>query len=239
MQKVSCIIPTFNRFKYLLNAIESIKKQTYQNIEIIVVNDCSTEQDYYDYNWSENGIIILHLPENTKKMFGFACAGYVRNKGIEISNGEYVAFCDDDDLWFPNKLELQINAMKETGCKMSCTEGILGIGMYNINNDFVTYNTQYSYKYTQKIHKDKGSHMFDNGYPKIWTLDFLNIHNCIVCSSVLLEKKILNRINNFQHVINGQEDYDCWKRTLEHTDCVYVEDICFYYDITHGNGQNY
>ena len=51
MDIVSVIIPTFNRFKYLLNTIKSVKEQTYNNIEIIVVNDCSTEKEYYEYNW--------------------------------------------------------------------------------------------------------------------------------------------------------------------------------------------
>ena len=58
MDKVSVVIPTYNRFKYLLNTIQSVKEQTYKNIEIIVVNDCSTEQEYYNYDWEKNNIII-------------------------------------------------------------------------------------------------------------------------------------------------------------------------------------
>ena len=49
MDKVSVIIPTYNRFNYLLNTINSVKNQTYSNIEIIVVNDCSLEIEYYKY----------------------------------------------------------------------------------------------------------------------------------------------------------------------------------------------
>ena len=122
MDKVSVIIPTFNRFKYLLNAIESVKKQTYKNIEIIVVNDCSTEKEYYNYDFGNN-IIVIHLDKNSKNIFGYACAGYVRNQGINASTGFYIAFLDDDDVWFPNKIEIQLNKMKETNCEMSCTEG--------------------------------------------------------------------------------------------------------------------
>ena len=111
MDTVSVIIPTFNRFKYLLNTIESIKKQTYNNLEIIVINDKSTEKQYYDYDWNENNIIIIHLDENSKHKFGYPCVGYVRNKGIECSTGKYIAFCDDDDILFPKKIELQINLL--------------------------------------------------------------------------------------------------------------------------------
>ena len=103
MDKVSVVIPTYNRFKYLLNTIKSVKEQTYSNIEIIIVNDNSTQNEYYDYDWKTNDIKIIHLEENSKKKFGFACAGFVRNQGIEISTGKYIAFCDDDDIWFPQK----------------------------------------------------------------------------------------------------------------------------------------
>ena len=119
MDKVSVIIPTYNRFNYLLNTINSVKRQTYSNIEIIVVNDCSLEKEYYEYNWKDNDIIIIHLKENTKSIFGYACAAYVRNKGIENCSGKYISFCDDDDIWFPKKIELQIKAIKETDTRMS------------------------------------------------------------------------------------------------------------------------
>jgi len=55
----------------------------------------------------------------------------------------------------------------------------------------------------------------------------------------VLEKTILDKINNIKCVKNGKEDYDCWLIALQHTDIVYVKDICFYYDSGHGDGQNY
>tara|TARA_B100001250_G_scaffold178004_1_gene152992 strand:- start:168 stop:887 length:720 start_codon:yes stop_codon:yes gene_type:complete len=239
MEKVSVIIPTFNRFKYLLNTIESVKKQTYNNLEIIVVNDKSTQKEYYNYDWSAKNITILHLDQNSKQKFGYACAGYVRNKGIEISTGKYIAFCDDDDIWLPKKIELQINAMKKSGCKMSSTEGLFGNGVYDINKNYKKYNAEHWYTTLQNIYRRKNSDLLKNGFPKIWSLEFLKIHNCVICSSVLMEKNILDKINNFKNVKGGEEDYDCWIRSLEHTNSVYVDDVCFYYDGRHGNGQNY
>jgi glycosyltransferase involved in cell wall biosynthesis len=239
MEKVSVIIPTFNRFNYLLKTIESVKKQTYSNIEIIVVNDRSSQKEYYDYDWEGNNIVIIHLDLNSKQKFGFACAGFVRNKGIEISSGKYIAFCDDDDIWFPNKIEIQLKAMLETGCKMSSTDGLIGNGIFNPTKSYKKYNAEHYYYTLQNIYKKRNSNLLENEFPKIWTLDFLKIHNCIICSSVLIEKSILNKINNMKCVQNGREDYDCWLRALEHTDSVYVDDVCFYYDSGHGDGQNY
>ncbi len=239
MEKVSVIIPTFNRFKYLLNAIESVKKQTYTNLEIIVINDKSTEQEYYDYDWNANSITMIHLDQNSKEKFGYACAGYVRNKGIEMSTGKYIAFCDDDDIWFPKKIELQINAMKKSGCRMSSTDGLIGNCVYDKNKQYKKYNAEHYYRTLQNIYRNKKSNLLKNGFPNIWTLRFLRIHNCIICSSVLIARDILIKINNFKNVVNGREDYDCWLRALRHTNSVYVTDVCFYYDLGHGDGQNY
>tara|TARA_Y100001958_G_scaffold89951_1_gene61217 strand:+ start:3304 stop:4023 length:720 start_codon:yes stop_codon:yes gene_type:complete len=239
MDKVSVVIPTYNRYKFLLNTIKSVKEQTYLNIELIVVNDCSTQKEYYDYDWEADNIIIIHLDQNSKQKFGYACAGYVRNKGIEKSTGKYIAFCDDDDIWFPKKIELQINAMKICGCKMSSTDGLIGNGDYDENKNYKKYNAEHYYTTLQNIYRRKNSNLLEKGFPQIWTLDFLKIHNCVICSSVVIERGILDIIHNFKNVRNGNEDYDCWLRALKHTSSIYVNDVCFYYDAGHGDGQNY
>ena len=239
MSKVSVVIPTFNRFKYLLNTIKSIKEQTHTNIEIIVVNDCSSEKEYYEYNWKDENINIIHLKQNTKEKFGYASPGFVRNKGILKATGEFIAFCDDDDIWLPNKLELQLKVMKGTGYKFSATEGLYGEGIYDPEKTYKKYNSEKHMKQIRKYFINKGSKLLNNGYPRIWTLEFLKIHNCIICSSVIVEKKLLTKINNFNNMKPPGEDYDCWLRLLEHTKCVYVKDPCVYYDGGHGDGQNY
>ena len=239
MEKVSVIIPTFNRFKYLLNTIKSVKEQTYQNLEIIVINDKSRQKEYYDYDWESNNIIIIHLDQNSKDKIGYPCVGYVRNKGIEKSTGKYIAFCDDDDIWFPQKIELQLNAMKKSECKMSSTDGLIGNGIYDKNKKYKKYNREHYYKKLQNKYRGKKSNLLEKGFPEVWTLDFLKIHNCVICSSVLIEKEILQKIKLMNNFKNGREDYDCWLRALKHTDSIYVNDVCFYYDSGHGDGRNY
>ena len=169
---VSVIIPTFNRFKFLLNAIESARNQTYKDFEIIVVNDGSTETDYCNHNW-DNDINIIHLPENTRKMFKFASANYVRNIGIQNSSGKYIAFLDDDDIWLPHKLEYQMKAIETTGCSMSCTEAYIGRGVFNPNKKYSNYISQKSFENVKGIFNKQGSYLIDNGYPTIWNKDLL------------------------------------------------------------------
>lgn len=229
---VSVIIPTFNRFESLINTIESIKEQTYKNIEIIVINNCSTEKEYYEYNWEENNIIIIHLEveESSKKKYSFNCGyGYHRNFGLEIAKGKYVAFADDCGIWFPLKLELQINAMKDTRCKMSSTDGLFGHGIYNKNISYPKYNAQYYYNDIQNIFQNKKSNLLNNGFPNIWDLKFMLIHNCIIPSSVIIEKEIIILVGKF-NIANYDEEYNYWLRALTFTDNVYINDSYIYYN---------
>lgn len=235
--KVSVVISTYNRFTYILNAIDSVKRQTYPNIEIIVVNDASTQKEYYEYDFP--GVKILHMEKNSRTIFGFPCAGYVRNQGIHVATGKYVAFCDDDDIWFPNKIELQVQAMERTGCKMSSTEGLIGKGIYTETSTYKLYNSQHYYETLKGIYTSKGSRLLDNGFPERWSLEFIKVHNCVITSSVCIDKQLMIKIGKFSNVKNGCEDYGCWLRALEHTDSVYVNDVCFYYDLGHGDGQQY
>ena len=240
MIKVSTVIPTFNRFKFLLHTIKSIKEQTYKNIEIIVVNDCSTEKEYYDYDWKD--VKIIHLKKNSKKNFGYACAGYVRNQGIKAATGNYIAFCDDDDYWLPHKIEMQLEAIKKSKCQMSCTEGLFGTGFYDKNKKYIKYNKIKYFDIIKKKYKNTIFSIFferKKDYPQIWNNDFIKIHNCIICSSVLVNKNTLNQINYFKNIKNGREDYDCWLRALKKTNCIYIKKPCVYYDGRHGDGRNY
>ncbi len=236
-EKVSVVISTYNRFTFLQNAIQSVKNQTYTNIEIIVVNDCSTEKEYYTHNW-EN-VKIIHLPVNSRELFGYPSSGFVKNQGVEASTGSYIAYLDDDDIWLPRKLELQMKAMKETGFKMSSTDGLIGTGVYDPTKTYKIYNKEHYYNRLQEIFRSKGSPLLQNGFPSIWDYEFARVHNCMICSSVIIEKELLKEIKLMNCLPISKEDYDCWLRALQHTNSVYIDEPCFYYDVGHGNGQDY
>ena len=106
-EKVSIIIPTYNRFQYLLNAVESAVNQTYKNKEIIIVNDGSSQKEYYTHKFE--GCIVINMDINSKKRFGKASpGGFQRSVGMKVATGDYYAFLDDDDYWLEHKIEQQL-----------------------------------------------------------------------------------------------------------------------------------
>ena len=107
MKKVSVIIPFYNGIHWLCEAVESALNQTYSNIEIIIVNDGSTE-DITEFLKKFGDSIVYAYQKNQ----GAASA---RNYGIKLANGDYIAFLDADDIWLPTKLEKQIFFIEEIG----------------------------------------------------------------------------------------------------------------------------
>lgn len=103
---ISVIIPTFNREKTIKRAMDSVLNQTYKNIELIVVDDCSndkTEEIVKKYN--DSRVKYDRLDKNSG-----ACVA--RNKGVQLAKGEYIAFQDSDDEWHEDKLEKQIACLE-------------------------------------------------------------------------------------------------------------------------------
>ena len=237
--KISIIIPSYNRFDFLNNAIKSVKEQTYKNVEIIVINDGSTDERYKTIEIE--GINILHQEKNSKDLFGFANINYIRNIGIKYSTGKYIAFLDDDDYWLPRKLELQMKYMKENNCKMSSTDGYIGNGIYDSNNKYKKYLSVKFYDgLLVKYRNNNGIHHFKNNeFPDIWTLDFIKIHNCFITSSIIFKKELINEIGMMPEVKPPAEDYKMWLKLLTKTNSAYVKEPCFYYDNDHGDGKNY
>lgn len=104
---VSVIIPTFNSEKYISDTIASVQKQTYQNWEIVIVDDCSTDrtQDIVlDFSKSDERIKFYPLEKNSG-------AGIARDFAVSKASGKYISFLDSDDLWKPEKIEKQVDFM--------------------------------------------------------------------------------------------------------------------------------
>lgn len=114
---VSVIIPTFNRSGSLPAAIISVLTQTYQNIEVIVVDDCSNE----DIASVVAGLDDKRLRYIRREVNGGAAAA--RNTGLAQALGNYIAFQDSDDIWLPGKLERQMDLLLSLPCRIGVVTG--------------------------------------------------------------------------------------------------------------------
>lgn len=231
---VSVIIPSYNRFEYLLNAVNSVKNQTYKNYEIIVVNDESSQKEYYEYAIQD--INLINIKKKDYPDWG-GSRQPLRNIGAEIAKGEYLAFLDDDDMWMDNKLEVQINEMLKNNYLFSSTEGYYGEGVFDKNTSYELYNNEKFYKILKKKYRRSGF-LNQGKFPKVWNFDFISIHNSIILSSVIVEKKLFERLGGFRG-LPVRADHDCWLGLLKLTDLLYVDVPLFYYDGFHGKGKNY
>lgn len=104
---VSVIIPTYNSSQYIEKTVKSVLAQTYSNLEIILIDDCSSD------NTQETIKKIASLDNRVRFVFQGKNSGaaIARNTGIAKAKGRYIAFLDSDDIWEPNKIQIQMNAL--------------------------------------------------------------------------------------------------------------------------------
>ena len=112
MKKISVIIPNYNYARFLDQAIQSVLKQTYGNLELIVVNNGSTDNSLKVVE--KYGSQILLIDQANLGQSG------ARNSGLSVAKGDLVAFLDADDFWEPNKLEIQIQLINESTQLVYC-----------------------------------------------------------------------------------------------------------------------
>jgi|GEM_PF-624390 len=115
MAVVSVIIPCYNAAEYIERCLCSMEAQTFRNFEVILVDDCSTDHTVEVIHRNQRNMTIpVTLLENTKN----AGPGISRNRGIQHASSEYVCFCDSDDWYEPDYIELMINASQDRQADM-------------------------------------------------------------------------------------------------------------------------
>ena len=115
MELVSIITPTYNCASFVLKTIDSVLSQTYKSFELIIIDDCSTDNTVNIIeSYKDPRIVLLKNKENSG-------AAYSRNRGINAAKGDYIAFLDGDDIWSPNKLEKQLKFMIDNNYGFSYT----------------------------------------------------------------------------------------------------------------------
>jgi glycosyltransferase involved in cell wall biosynthesis len=103
---ISVIIPTFNRASYVSELIESLYRQTYRNLQIIVVNDAGRPVEFLLGLYPEMDITIVNMEHNSKHV-------HARNRGLELVQGDYIMLCDDDDLLLPTHIERMLEEIAD------------------------------------------------------------------------------------------------------------------------------
>jgi glycosyltransferase involved in cell wall biosynthesis len=185
MPKVSVIIPTHNRIHFLTGAIESVLNQTFQDVEIIVIDDGSTD--------STKEIVGTYIQRNPGKISYYyqpkKGVSVARNTGIGYSKGEFIAFLDSDDMWLPHKLEKQIRTISQESVGFA-----------------------YSYAYVDEENR-KTSKMKPFS-PALDFNDLFLKEKSIITSTVLIRKEYLHEVGLFDESIGVAEDYDLWARIL-------------------------
>ena len=163
--KVSIITPVYNSEKFIKDTVESVLKQTYENWEMILVDDCSSDNSeniVKEFLDKDDRIKYIKLEENSG-------AAIARNKAIEMSTGRFIAFLDSDDIWAYNKLEKQINFMTKN----------------NIGFSFTSYETM----------KEDGTKTGNIvRAPKIVDYEYLLRNTIIGCLTVVIDKEIVGDI---------------------------------------------
>jgi glycosyltransferase involved in cell wall biosynthesis len=199
MPTVSVIVPTYNTIAYLPDAIESILKQTFEDFEILLVNDGSTDSTA---QWAEK-LTDPRIRYIEQKNQGLSAA---RNTGIDLAQGRYIGLLDADDLWEPTKLEKQVALLDANP----------DIGMVH---SWVTFMDGQG-RSTGRIWKTQAEGM---------ALSQLLHRNDVAVLSVLVRRECFAKVGGFDPKLRSLEDWDMWLRlAVDYPIAVIKEPLAYY-----------
>lgn len=197
---VSIITPTYNSAKFLEETIKSVLEQTYSNWEMLITDDCSTDNTINiikKFQEKDNRITLYQLSVNSG-------AGPARNNSIKNANGKYITFLDSDDIWVPNKLEKQITYMQSKNAVFSHSSyGFINENGIKMRKPFIV--SSYPVKYN----------------------DLLKCTE-ISCLTAIYDQEIIGK--KFMPDLKRKQDYALWLSILKegYSSIPQVEILAFY-----------
>ena len=208
---VSVIIPVYNAQKYLSQTVESVLNQSYENIEIIIIDDSSIDNSFQLAKSFRNEKITSITQKNTG-------AAIARNTGLKLANGKYIQFLDADDRLSPHKIELQVKALNECENKVAVCDYISFFDDDEISN---------------LKGKDQSTFIYSSDDP----LDFLvtlwggkGKSNFIQTNSWLVPLKLIEAANYWREYRCPDDDGEFFTRLLlKSKGIVYVPNAINYY----------
>ncbi|RKY41922.1 MAG: glycosyltransferase family 2 protein [Candidatus Makaraimicrobium thalassicum] len=178
----SVIIPTFNRRAFLETAVNSVLAQTFRNLELIVVDDGSTDGTKELMSSCEDKRIVYFHQSNHG-------VSHARNRGLELTRGDFIAFLDSDDRWNPEKLEKTAEYIKN----------FQGISIFHTEEIWYRRGKLLNHK---KKHKKPSGRVYRNTLPLC----------CISISTAVIKKDVFDTVGTFDETLEACEDYDFWLR---------------------------
>lgn len=201
-EKVSVIMPNYNCGNYIEETVLSVINQTYRNWEILIVDDCSTDNSVEVIRKLQEADGRIKLFVNEKN----SGAAASRNKALREASGKWIAFLDSDDLWTTDKLEKQIAFMAENGCKFSYT------AYEHIDENSVPMNIRVTGP--GNISKRK---MFRYCY--------------LGCLTVMYDCSELGVVQIPDEIGNGENDYAIWLKVVKKHKCYYLPEVLAKYRV--------
>jgi glycosyltransferase involved in cell wall biosynthesis len=207
---VSVIIPTYNSALYLLQAIDSVLAQTYQDFEIIVVNDGSTDATAQVLTRYSDRVCTIHQVNK-----GLAGA---RNTGIQNARGEYLAFLDADDVFLPHKLAVQVDYLDQ-----HADVGVVYSNGYLVTCNAYGGNARQLFSKVGMLKKQLGeSHQ---------SLQVLAIENAFPVHAALARRQVIQKVGAFDEQLPALEDWDLWFRVAAIARFAYLDDVVVNYQL--------
>lgn len=206
---VSVIVPTHNRPELLCVALQSILAQTMQDFEIIVVNDAGLDIAPWVRSIDQSGRIrVLRHPRNR----GLAGA---RNTGLRAARGKYIAYLDDDDLFYPNHLAVLVEAAETSGKAVVYSDGCQATYSNRDGQVVVDRSVVYSGNFE---------------YPD------LLVRNQIPVLCVLHRRSCLDKVGGFDETFATHEDWDMWVRLFYHFPYSHIRQTTCEYRVQQNGG---
>ncbi|NJE76716.1 glycosyltransferase [Thermococcus sp. ES12] len=202
---VSVVIPTYNRSNLLKRAIESVLSQEFEDFELIVVDDASSDNTPEVVESIEDGRIrYVRLKRNSG-------GPVTRNTGIKKARGKFIALLDDDDEWLPNRLETQVRKLEDLGREFGVVYG----GFYYVSQ--------------------RDGRILGKRLPKYRgdVYERLLRENFIGSPTLLIRRECFKRTGLFDPKLTSSQDWDMWLRIAKHYKFEYVSEIVAKYYV-HG-----
>jgi glycosyltransferase involved in cell wall biosynthesis len=217
MARVSVVIPSYNHQRFIVKCIESVLTQTFQDFEIIIIDDCSSDGSVDQIKSFKDERIKFEINSSNNG------ATSTVNRGISLARGEFIAILSSDDLWHKDKLERQIGFMDgnpDVGAVFSLAELIDENGLSLLNS-----SDQYANIFHQS---NRGRHA--------WLNHFFFNYNCLCHPSALIRRSCFEKVGLYTEGFAQLPDFEMWIKICTNFEIYIIEERLVYFRRLDKNG---